>query len=210
MSKGRPVDPKQQEKMQRALLDALRELLAVKSFKSITIREIASNAGTQSAMISYYFGNKTGLLKALLSSTAREREALLQEMFALVLKDPHNAFDILVNHAIPVLLRDPWLFRLFQEEVILGDSELKQFILEQFPQIAAGVIGKLLRHLQQQGFVHKDINIQFSVASIMGAVGFPIMSQPLLKEAAGIDLETIASDEWKQHLSLQFKRAFCI
>ncbi|WP_315982105.1 helix-turn-helix domain-containing protein [Aliamphritea spongicola] len=56
--RGRPTDPALQEKRREDLLDAAFELLRHKSYRSITIRELASQANTQSAMIKYYFNDK--------------------------------------------------------------------------------------------------------------------------------------------------------
>lgn len=52
------------------LKDALRELLASKDFNSITTAEISRTSGVNEALIYRYFGDKRGLLHAVLSEYA--------------------------------------------------------------------------------------------------------------------------------------------
>ena len=50
---------------QEAILKAGAKLFAKRSFDSVGIRDIAAEAGVNSAMISYYFGGKLGLLREI-------------------------------------------------------------------------------------------------------------------------------------------------
>ena len=49
--------------------------------------------------------------------------------------------------------------------------------------------------------VKQDINEKYLVASFMSIIGYPIATQPLLEEALNIDIDEIASKEWKLHVS---------
>lgn len=50
------------------IFNAGAKLFAERSFNSVGIREIANEAGVNSAMISYYYGGKTGLLREIFIS----------------------------------------------------------------------------------------------------------------------------------------------
>jgi len=51
------------------LVDAATELFIRRGFRDVSIREIADAAGTNSALISYYFGDKGGLFKQVFKNT---------------------------------------------------------------------------------------------------------------------------------------------
>ena len=48
------------------------ELLVAKGFSGLTLRAIAEESGENSAMVQYYFGNKEGLVKAMIDSVFRD------------------------------------------------------------------------------------------------------------------------------------------
>jgi AcrR family transcriptional regulator len=51
------------------LVDAATELFIQRGFRDVSIREIADAAGTNSALISYYFGDKEGLFRQIYKDT---------------------------------------------------------------------------------------------------------------------------------------------
>ncbi|MBC7437718.1 MAG: TetR/AcrR family transcriptional regulator [Bdellovibrionales bacterium] len=54
----------------KRLVDAATELFIQKGFRGVSIREIAERADTNSALISYYFGDKEGLFKQVFKDVA--------------------------------------------------------------------------------------------------------------------------------------------
>ena len=155
MARGRPKDPEQQEKVQTALLNAMRELLGKKSYKSISIREIAEQADTYSAMISYYFESKDGLVKALLLRTAAERKVKLAAIAQEVVAEPEQSIDVLVNRVLTLLLKAPWLFRLFQDELKNNNPELRAFFLENFALVVIRAITLQSRIYQSRSWMRR-------------------------------------------------------
>ncbi len=54
------------------ILAAAQRVLVAKGFAGLTLRAIAQESGENSAMVQYYFGNKAGLVKAMIDSVFRE------------------------------------------------------------------------------------------------------------------------------------------
>jgi len=54
------------------ILTAAREVLVAKGFGGLTLKAIAKESGENSAMVQYYFGNKAGLVTALIDSNFRD------------------------------------------------------------------------------------------------------------------------------------------
>jgi AcrR family transcriptional regulator len=73
-----PSDPrKEMSEPALNILHAAQRVLVEKGFSGLTLRAIASESGENSAMVQYYFGNKEGLVKAMIDSVFRDdqREA---------------------------------------------------------------------------------------------------------------------------------------
>ncbi|HKN38596.1 MAG TPA: TetR family transcriptional regulator, partial [Acidimicrobiia bacterium] len=56
----------------RALIEAAQAILAARPAGKLTVREVASRAGCDVALVNYYFGSKEGLLAAALEDALRE------------------------------------------------------------------------------------------------------------------------------------------
>jgi AcrR family transcriptional regulator len=54
------------------ILSAAQRVLVAKGFSGLTLRAIAQESGENSAMVQYYFGNKAGLVKAMIDSVFRD------------------------------------------------------------------------------------------------------------------------------------------
>jgi AcrR family transcriptional regulator len=54
------------------ILHAAQQVLVEKGFSGLTLRAIAAESGENSAMVQYYFGNKEGLVKAMIDSVFRD------------------------------------------------------------------------------------------------------------------------------------------
>lgn len=206
MARGRKQDPLQQERTRTALLDAACHLLETKSYQTISIREIASEAGTQSRMISYYFKNKQGLFEAVIQRTAKKRHEHIAKIGIEIMQNPNNTFDILTDRLITLLLSEPWLLKLFHDEVTNENSTIRNIIIREFSTLSSVGLVNLFTKLQDEGLIRKDMNITFFVVSFMSLIGFPIMSQPLFKNSLGVDLDIVATAEWKQHISELLRR----
>ena len=62
------VDEKTTQDARDKLLSAGTELFAVQGFAGVSIRELATAAGVNSALISYHFGGKAGLYEAVVTA----------------------------------------------------------------------------------------------------------------------------------------------
>lgn len=62
------------------LLNEAEKLFAEKGFDRVSIRDIARGAGVTSACISYHYGDKTQLYKAILKRNLKESQALVEQI----------------------------------------------------------------------------------------------------------------------------------
>lgn len=75
--------PLRQTPVREAILDAAEELFSVNGFEAVSMRDIAQASGTNLGSISYHFGSKDGLLRAVYERHSgpmnRRRSELLSE-----------------------------------------------------------------------------------------------------------------------------------
>lgn len=206
MARGRPQDPAKQEQTRQALRQAARDLLETKPYRSITIRELAQQAGTQSAMVSYYFTSKEGLFINLLDQSGEQRQQILLSIVEQVRDHPERALELLVSNMIDAMSNDTWLVRLLQDEILTQQSQLREAFMDALPRRLSKGLKSLLTTLMKQGVLRSDLNLEFTQASLMSNILFPLIAEPLLKEIAQVDRHVVSSDAWKQHITLLLKQ----
>jgi AcrR family transcriptional regulator len=81
------------------MLDAARELFAERGFERTTMRAVGTRAGVDPALIYHYFGDKDGLLSAVLTAPVTE----MATVFAGVNDDPGRAGEALIGRVVRLL-----------------------------------------------------------------------------------------------------------
>ena len=69
------------------ILAAAQRVLVAKGFSGLTLRAIAQESGENSAMVQYYFGNKAGLVKAMIDSVFRDDQQDAAAAMSTVTRD---------------------------------------------------------------------------------------------------------------------------
>jgi AcrR family transcriptional regulator len=84
------------------IVDAAIAILGRDGFQKLTARNVANEAGTNLALINYYFGGKQGLLLAIYDRLERQRFERQAEMFA----DPDEALSSKWRRAVEFYRQD--------------------------------------------------------------------------------------------------------
>ncbi|UZE96379.1 TetR/AcrR family transcriptional regulator [Alkalimarinus alittae] len=193
--RGRPSDPAIQQQRKEQLMDTAYQLLNQKSYRAITIREIAEQAGMKSAMISYYFTNKEGLFTALIERYA----ATNSTQFEAILKSP-EPIKAFIKKAVIHFSENPALSRLIADEVLTQQSDLGDKFLTIIPKKIATFLPMLIRAEQKAGRIHADLNPKWAAFSLMSMIVMPFIAAPAREKAWGISLQDITSDAWTDQL----------
>ena len=193
--RGRPVDPQLQAKRRENLLDAAFELLRHQDYRSITIRDLAAQAGTQSAMIKYYFGNKRGLFLALLERISAKQFTNVQAVLSA--PDPIRAF---IEITLSFFENNPQIVRLMTTEVLSGDSELQQDLIEMMPKKMAALLPTLIESQQQAGRLRADLDPKWTAFSLVSLILTPFLGAPIRQHAWNISDAQINSPAWTDHI----------
>lgn len=140
--------PTRDEATARRLLDAAGPVFAERGYRDATVREICAAAGANIASVSYYFGDKFGLYRAVLR-VAHEESRRRHMSGVPADAPPDEQLRAWVGGFLMKLLdpeRPQWLPRLMMREMVEPTAALDEVIEEsirpQFDQLA-GIIAAL-------------------------------------------------------------------
>ena len=128
--RGRPIETDTDADTGTAISGAALQRFAAQGFEATSLREIAADAGVDVALISYRFGGKQGLWKAIVTQAADNLRITLES--ALQGMSAATAHDRLRQSArifLAYLLDRPEMPRLLLRDITI-ESERSQWLLE--------------------------------------------------------------------------------
>ncbi|MDF1564831.1 MAG: TetR family transcriptional regulator [Deltaproteobacteria bacterium] len=168
------------------ILAAGKHLFARKGFAGTGVREIASRAGVNLAMINYYFGSKEGLLQAI-------TESYFDRVFpgaAEAVQSEGGAREIVRKIAavmIGVLRDDPEILRILLNRLPLEPDGLSGLPRERF-ELMFGLISQKLVPLLEAETGHR-IGPQLLVPAMVGLIAGHFLFRNQLETLPGIEFE---------------------
>lgn len=193
--KGRPLNQEKQDERKQLLLEAAYELLEEKSYRSITIRDIAHKAGMKSGMISYYFGSKEGLFLAMIEDKAKLNFQRIQT--AVQSDQPIKEF---IKAAISHFSENPSLSRFITDEILANPGPLRDQFIDAMPGKMAAFLPRFIAQQQEKGLIRADLNPKWVAFSLTTMIVMPFVGEPVRERAWKIDRQTIASEQWADHI----------
>jgi TetR/AcrR family transcriptional regulator len=164
---GRPAASDQDS---RALLpDAASQLLNERNTIDISLSELATHSGLNSALVKYYFGNKEGLMLALLKRDAEKSLRELEHLLDLPLT-PEDKLHRHIAAVIDTFHRSPYLNRLLH--AMLDDRNSDTDSAKQITEFFVKPFVRLQRKLLDQGVKagrFRNVDPMFFYVSMLGA-----------------------------------------
>lgn len=167
------------------LVDAARRLFLQKDFHKVSVREIAREAGANSAMIRYYFGSKQGLYEAMLQEVLAP---LQQQLDHELQTDDPDLLQALLTHA-EICQAHPELVVLLMKTLTMGQGPSQRFLLDRFARANMERLGRAIDRLIQGHGTRSDIDpVLLRVAVVSLAVG-PQVLRPVLEQVLERDID---------------------
>lgn len=182
------------------LLDTASRLMREGDMVDVSLSELSKQSGLNSALVKYYFGNKAGLLVALIE---REWEAIVRSVDALLAKDvdPETKLRIHMAGVVDNFFRTPYTHRLLMrliresepvEAQRLADSYLKPLLDAYDALIGEGVAKGVFRPVDPQLFYF----------TVIGAADRFFSARLVLKHCSDTDvLDEALRDRYRAHLN---------
>lgn len=146
--RGRPVKSSSEPDgaTRDRLIDATGELMANRGSVDVTFADIAKATELNPALISYYFGNKAGLMMALLRRVLGESLTNLEDL-AREDVPPEEKLRVHIHGLISTYFRYPYINPLIHQLVIDEPQTFGPMIAEEFSRRAAGI----QKHILDEG-----------------------------------------------------------
>lgn len=211
----RPQRPRRRVHDPRAtrasLLTAAASLFAARGFDGVTVAEVARQAGTNKALISYHFGGKLGLYRTVLRETFDE---LLRRVEPLRTdaRPPDQAlreFVAIVGDTADS--RSPHLSRMMLREVIAGGPHLDQEILV-YPMRVFAVVREIIeRGVRERIF--RPVDPVLTHLSLVGSLVFFFATADFRRRmASGAPraIDTAKPERYVEHLQELIARGLAV
>lgn len=165
----------------------------------ISLSELSLRSGLNSALVKYYFGNKAGLLKALLD---RDMEAIVTSVDALVAKDdmaPEAKLRRHLSKVVDTFYTVPYLNRLTMRLVRESDDAEAKRIADRYLSPLYRAYERLIDDGVRAG-VFRQIDPQLFYFTVTGAVDRFFSARLVLKHC--FDQDTLTEelrDRYREH-----------
>jgi len=181
------------------LLDTASTIMREGDSVDISLSELSLRSGLNSALVKYYFGNKAGLLKALLD---RDMEGILTALQALMSKDmdPETRLRRHIAGMVDTYFAYPYLNRLLMRMVRDSDPEEAQRIADTYLKPMQAAYHRLITEGVASG-VFRDVDPQLFYFTATGAADRFFSARLVLRHCFDQDtLNEELRDRYREHI----------
>ena len=180
------------------LLQTASDIMREGDIVDISLSELSLRSGLNSALVKYYFGNKAGLMKALLD---RDMAGIIHAVDALMAKDmaPEQRLRRHIGAVVDTYYQTPYLNRLLMRLVRESDPDEAHRIADSYLTPLSRAYDKLIKDGVKQG-VFRDVDPQMFYFTTTGACDRFFSSRLVLKHC--YDTEALTEelrDRYREH-----------
>jgi len=139
----------------------------------------------QPGLVNYYFGNKQGLLRAVVREVASEMLARVQATAAGEGSPPERVREF-IHGMIEANTAAPYAPRLIMEQVLFGDSAIVEEFVESFARPNLKAMLEVFDDGVGSGRF-REIDPKYVLPAMAGACAFFFLGSPLLRRIYGIE-----------------------
>lgn len=180
------------------LLQTASDIMREGDIVDISLSELSLRSGLNSALVKYYFGNKAGLMKALLD---RDMAGIVHAVDALMAKDmpPEVRLRRHIGAVVDTYFKTPYLNRLLMRLVRESDDDEARRIADSYLTPLSRAYDKLIKDGVRRG-VFRNVDPQMFYFTTTGAADRFFASRLVLKHCYDTDtLTEELRDRYREH-----------
>jgi len=176
-------------------------LFAAKGLNGVSVRELASAAGVNLSMISYYFGGKEGLYAAVL----KEQFAILGKLEEIeqMQIDTLQKFELYVRATVSRYRKNPYLLRFYTSELTNPTACFETIIKPAIKSVVQMLLDTFTEGLSNKKF-RDGLNPADSALALAGMINFYFLLEPATAEL--VDHSPERDEELIRHIMDIFER----
>lgn len=193
-------EPGTAELTRELLLGATHELLYERGGATVSISEICGHAGVNVAMVKYCFGNKDGLMLALITRITDSFGTELSELAAAE-GDWRFKLDRHLREVVRNYMRYPYLTRLLMDQLRSADEQGNRLLSQSLVIPMSDFHRQLLDEARGKGELRIPVDPTLFFFSVVGMCEFIFAAQPWLTFTFGIELDDDLVVRYADHVS---------
>lgn len=158
-------------------------LFSIRGFGSTSLREIAEAAKVNSALISYHFKNKQGILESIMIQYFEDLFDILDNQFEQAEED-QDYFHHLMK-AVGIVVRyqceNTEVSRIIQRELSV-DSMLVREVMSTYIAKLKSCFAQLLEKGMEASQFRKDLEVDMQLIHMMSSMFFPYFNPQIIRE----------------------------
>jgi TetR/AcrR family transcriptional regulator len=160
-----------------AILDAAEARFADQGFAPTTIKQIAGDAGVNSALIYYYFADKEALYGEVVTRLIGRIAAAMGDALAAAL-DPAGAITAFARQHNALLEGNPRFRRIIGRELIDHDARhaqdaIRRLVAQIFERLRGAIVAG-----QEAGLFRRDVDARFAAISLVSQTTYFHLARP--------------------------------
>ena len=177
---GREPEPEPTSPAADAILNAAEDLFALRGFERTTIKEIARQARVNSALLYYYFGDKAGLYRTVLTRLTLGLRQQARRVVGTRADLPGMIYGI-VDAQRQMLSRHPRAAILLFREMIDHNAAHAQATIQQLAAELFRPACEAIEQGKQDGTVPPDLDSQFAAISTVAQLAYFMLAKPAVR-----------------------------
>jgi TetR/AcrR family transcriptional regulator len=162
--------PREATGTREALLAAATELFADRGYDGVAVREIADKAGVNPAMVSYHFGGKRQLYRAIVDATFSDIVARAEALAAAPRPAPELLRELIATIGELATRQHPYFCTMMLREVLAGGQRLEARVLDKPVRVLGAVRRLVTRGVQDGDF--RPVDPLLTHLSLVGSLVF--------------------------------------
>ena len=180
-----------------AILDEAERRFAARGYSATSVREIASAAGVNPAMVNYYFGSKFALLCQVMERTLEPLAEAIAQMKARGHVSPAEISQLLSS----TINRHPNLPVLMVREVMLPGGAMQKHFLQTMAPRLAGALPDILENEKQAGRLAPELKPEIVTLLLLALSVFPFIVRDVAEKGLGVDYDNVGLEHLERHIS---------
>ncbi|EOD55386.1 TetR family transcriptional regulator [Aeromonas molluscorum 848] len=152
-------------------------------YSKVTTREIAERAGSNLAMIHYYFGSKEGLYQAVLGDVAEPLEQAWQD------EGSHRSLNDLLSTYYQVMAPNSELTSAISSALSSEKSPGRDFVLNRLLERQMPQFDALLASMKDNGELNADADPEMLKVSFLSMMWQPFVMKELYEQVFGLKVD---------------------
>ena len=168
------------------ILAVAEDLFGNRGFDGTSVRDIATGAGVNLAMISYYFGSKEKLLEALIEFRAGYAYGILEDLNKDQSLSSWDKMDRLVDFYVDRILNNLCFHNIMYQQASSGRSTEIRTLIISIKKRNLEQITKIITDGQQKK-LFRQMDIPLTVGTIMGTISAYTQNRSYTCQILGLD-----------------------